>query len=280
MPDVRVLHARCEEYEASTPYYALREPMRAALGLEPDRGARRRSSAACARSSPTPTRSSSRGSRCSAILLGLDLAPTPETAALDERFLAEALADVTFRFLVATLGAAPVDARRRGRAVHRRLERRPAAPALAGGADAPARPGHRPLRTPGRSGRPRTTTICASSRSTCCRSRSGHAAEIVEIATDAEPLRPHEVDELARRSGGNPLFLFELLTCRARDAAPIEALPDSVEAVVTADIDRLVALRQDRASARVGARRRPSTRICCARRFGTRWPSTSRSGSG
>ena len=30
-PDLRVLHARCEEYESSTPYYAMRAPMRAAL---------------------------------------------------------------------------------------------------------------------------------------------------------------------------------------------------------------------------------------------------------
>ena len=64
------------------------------------------------------------------------------------------------------------------------------------------------------------------------------AAEIVEIATDAEPLRPHEVEELAQRSGGSPLFLVELLNL-ARSAGTVEALPESVEAVVTADIDRL-----------------------------------------
>src|SRR5207247_2918843 len=34
-PDVVVLRARCEEYEASTPYYALREPLRAVLALKP-----------------------------------------------------------------------------------------------------------------------------------------------------------------------------------------------------------------------------------------------------
>jgi tetratricopeptide (TPR) repeat protein len=64
------------------------------------------------------------------------------------------------------------------------------------------------------------------------------AAEIVESATDEQPFRPHEVEELARRSGGSPLFLVELLNV-ARAAGTTDELPDSVEAVVTADIDRL-----------------------------------------
>ena len=64
------------------------------------------------------------------------------------------------------------------------------------------------------------------------------ATEMLEIATDAEPLRPHEVEELARRSGGSPLFLVELLNV-ARSTGTSQTLPDSIEAVVTADIDRL-----------------------------------------
>ena len=54
------------------------------------------------------------------------------------------------------------------------------------------------------------------------------AAEIVEIATDERPLPPHEVEEIARRSGGNALFLFELLDM-ARATGTTAALPDSVE---------------------------------------------------
>ena len=45
-------------------------------------------------------------------------------------------------------GRLALRARRRGRAVHRRLERRAAAPDLACGARAPARPGHRPDEAP------------------------------------------------------------------------------------------------------------------------------------
>src|SRR5207248_1291856 len=55
------------------------------------------------------------------------------------------------------------------------------------------------------------------------------AAQLVEIATDEQPFRPHEVEELARRSGGSPLFLVELLNV-ARSAGT-DVLPDSVEAV-------------------------------------------------
>ena len=43
---------------------------------------------------------------------------------------------------------------------------------------------------------------------------------------------------MAERSGGNPLFLLELVSA-ARDTDDIESLPDSVEAVIAARIDRL-----------------------------------------
>jgi tetratricopeptide (TPR) repeat protein len=64
------------------------------------------------------------------------------------------------------------------------------------------------------------------------------AAALVHAATDDQPLQAHEVAALAERSGGNPLFLKELLSA-AREPGGIDTLPDSVEAVVTAQIDRL-----------------------------------------
>lgn len=57
-------------------------------------------------------------------------------------------------------------------------------------------------------------------------------------ATEDAPFRPHEVAVLVDRSGGNPLFLRELLGA-ARAAGGIEGLPTSVDAIVTAQIDRL-----------------------------------------
>jgi class 3 adenylate cyclase/tetratricopeptide (TPR) repeat protein len=67
---------------------------------------------------------------------------------------------------------------------------------------------------------------------------AGAAAAVVDAATEDAPLQPHEVAALTERSGGNPLFLKELATA-ARSAGGLEGLPDSVEALVTAQIDRL-----------------------------------------
>jgi class 3 adenylate cyclase/tetratricopeptide (TPR) repeat protein len=50
------------------------------------------------------------------------------------------------------------------------------------------------------------------------------------------PLLPHERDALVRQAGGNPLFLERLLR---RGAHADESLHDSLEALVTSDIDRL-----------------------------------------
>jgi predicted ATPase/class 3 adenylate cyclase len=66
------------------------------------------------------------------------------------------------------------------------------------------------------------------------------AAALVGAATADAPLRQHEIEALARRAGGNPLFLQELLAAaRSGGQAAIEALPDSVEATIAARIDRL-----------------------------------------
>jgi class 3 adenylate cyclase/tetratricopeptide (TPR) repeat protein len=62
--------------------------------------------------------------------------------------------------------------------------------------------------------------------------------ELLIAATEDSPLRPHEMSILARRSGGNPLFLQELLGA-TRAAGTTEGLPDTVEAMVTAQIDQL-----------------------------------------
>lgn len=64
---------------------------------------------------------------------------------------------------------------------------------------------------------------------------------IANEATKAAPLRPNELDALAERSGGNPLFLGELLRV-IREAGWSEQLPDSLEAVASIEIDTLAPL--------------------------------------
>jgi tetratricopeptide (TPR) repeat protein len=65
----------------------------------------------------------------------------------------------------------------------------------------------------------------------------GAAAQLVAVETEGAPFPPHQISALAERSGGNPLFLKELIVA-ARDAG-LETLPDSVEALIMARIDSL-----------------------------------------
>jgi tetratricopeptide (TPR) repeat protein len=62
--------------------------------------------------------------------------------------------------------------------------------------------------------------------------------ELIDLASEDAPFPPHEVVELSDRSGGNPLFLQELMRA-ARTAGSVLGLPDSIEGMVTAEIDRL-----------------------------------------
>jgi class 3 adenylate cyclase/tetratricopeptide (TPR) repeat protein len=68
------------------------------------------------------------------------------------------------------------------------------------------------------------------------------ARELADELADADPqaqhLSPHDLGMLATQSGGNPLFLSELVATAAA-AGGVEALPDSVEALIMARIDRL-----------------------------------------
>ncbi|MCF6378259.1 AAA family ATPase [Nocardioides KLBMP 9356] len=67
----------------------------------------------------------------------------------------------------------------------------------------------------------------------------GHEAS-VQLVRDALdlPLPDLAVDELARRGGGNPMFLHALARAAGRTTS-MEELPGSVEALVTSQIDRL-----------------------------------------
>lgn len=64
------------------------------------------------------------------------------------------------------------------------------------------------------------------------------AEGLVIEATAAAPLRPHEVETIVARSGGNPLFLHEILQV-VRDTGSVEELPDSLGSVVSTSIDAL-----------------------------------------
>jgi class 3 adenylate cyclase/tetratricopeptide (TPR) repeat protein len=67
---------------------------------------------------------------------------------------------------------------------------------------------------------------------------AGEARRLAELATSAAPLRPHDIERIAARAGGNPLFLEEVLRA-ARDTGTIDMLPHSLEAVIGVQIDAL-----------------------------------------
>jgi predicted ATPase len=163
---------------------------------------------------------------------GVDMPPTPEVAELDERFRRERLADVLVRILghmlppvtlitiedVQWMDEASSDLLQR---IARRLDALP-------------------------------WIVCVTRRESgtgFAASTEGHVLSIrpepldetssrviADAMTDEQPLPAHQISAIVRRAGGNPLFLTELLATASGDDA---SLPDSVEAVMTARVDRL-----------------------------------------
>jgi class 3 adenylate cyclase/tetratricopeptide (TPR) repeat protein len=67
---------------------------------------------------------------------------------------------------------------------------------------------------------------------------TAEARRLAELATSAAPLRPHDIERIVARAGGNPLFLEEVLRA-AGDTGTIDMLPLSLEAVIGVQIDAL-----------------------------------------
>ena len=61
---------------------------------------------------------------------------------------------------------------------------------------------------------------------------------LVIEATTTQPLRPHEIDEIVNRAAGNPLFVEEIIRVY-REVGTLEAVPDSLQAALDAQIDAL-----------------------------------------
>lgn len=65
-------------------------------------------------------------------------------------------------------------------------------------------------------------------------------AQALAVAAAEEDLTPQEIAAITDRASGNPLFVQELVAARRRGSRSVDdALPDSVEGVVTARIDSL-----------------------------------------
>lgn len=62
--------------------------------------------------------------------------------------------------------------------------------------------------------------------------------QLVISATQATPLRPHEIAQIVARADGNPLFLEETTRLLAENGS-VEDLPESVQAALSIQVDRL-----------------------------------------
>jgi class 3 adenylate cyclase/tetratricopeptide (TPR) repeat protein len=231
---VRTYSVECDEYGASTAYSTFRALLRELLGLaEEDHDAVRTEAAlqSCVES---------RAPHLSAWMpllgtpLGLELEDTPETALLDERFRRERVHEVTAELLGVLLPGPTLlvfeDAHWMDeastdllRVLIMGLELRPWAIV------ATRREEESGFRATEESGATRIDLLPLDAR---------QANMLLQATTEEMPLLPHELEALAERAGGNPLFLGELLAA-ARRAGGVDALPDSVESLLMAQIDRL-----------------------------------------
>ena len=223
----------CEPYESSTPYFPFRGLLRRLLGVSETADSQEvtaRLHGYLERELPALLA----WKPLLGIPLGLELPPTEETAQLEERFRRPRLQEATTRLLARLLpdptlvvlgdvhwmDEASADLLEH---LHRQLSSHPWIVCVTRrdtGAGFLADP------------KPWTVPLPLAPLD----------AEAVTALADAEteesPLPQHEMAVLIERSGGNPLFLRELVAA-AREAGGIDELPDSVETLVTARIDRL-----------------------------------------
>jgi tetratricopeptide (TPR) repeat protein len=231
--------ALCEEFEANTPYFAFRHVLGALLGIPPDMAgpAAGRQLAAIATD------------RAANVLpwlplvaevIGADIRNTPQVRDLDPKFRPDRVAAATIELLAAVVASPTLvvveDTHWMDEPSARLLDRL-------------SRVVHELPLLVCTTRRELQTGYAAqdSTHSTTLRPQpldESVAASFVVALTDDAPLAPHDIEALARRSGGNPLFLRELVAA-ARTAGSLDELPDSIDAVIVSRIDRLAA--EDRA---------------------------------
>jgi class 3 adenylate cyclase/tetratricopeptide (TPR) repeat protein len=228
--DVTRCHVACSLYESHTPYAPFRRLLHELLGIAPDD-----TQAAVAERLRTRVATNTPELvpwlPLLGVVLDLDFAPTPETAALDERFRKGKVEETVTNFLACVLPTPTLlvfeDAHWMDEASDSLLRR------LA--AEVELRPwlvcvvrgeAHAPLEGPGAT----VLRLGPLARE--------EATALVWAASEEQPLAPHQVGQLVERAGGNPLFLLTMVDA-ARSSIGAGTIPNSVEAVVAASIDRL-----------------------------------------
>jgi class 3 adenylate cyclase/tetratricopeptide (TPR) repeat protein len=231
--DVPVLVASCEQYESSTPYFPFRRLVRDVLGVsteaDADEVAGRLSDRVAADVPELVPWLPLLGA-----VLDVDLPPTRETEELDEQFRKARLEDVVTELLARVLPDTTVfvvdDAQLMDESSADLLQRMVQ--------DLRDRPWLVVMtRRDGTTGFvPEPGPDVVSLRPAPLAPEA--ALEFVQVALDDHPLPAQALADLVQRGGGNPMFL-EALARDAERSGSVANLPESVEALVTSQIDRL-----------------------------------------
>ncbi len=231
--DLPVIAVRCEEYESSTPYFPFRKLLRDVLGVPGDADA---AAVAQRLMDRVSLNAPHLVTWLPLLALPMDvwLPETPETAELDGQFRKARLEAVVADLLASVLPTSTVIVVEDAHLMD----------------DASADLLHRLSADLGE--RPWLVLVTRRDHPGGFTARPGEAAcslrpdVLDEEATLAflrsgsidHPLTPHTMETLARRSGGNPMFLEALLREVSRSGS-LDELPDSVEALITSEVDHL-----------------------------------------
>jgi class 3 adenylate cyclase/tetratricopeptide (TPR) repeat protein len=231
--DASVVTAPCEQYESSTAYFPFRRLLRDVLGVQADAGAAEvagrlvdRVSASAPHLVPWLP--------LLGIPMDVQLPPTRETAELDEQFRKARLEEVVTELLGWMLPTPTVlvieDAHVMDDAsadllqcLADQLESRPLLVLVT-----------RREHPVGFVAEPRSTVASLRPRPL----DAAAALEMVQATLGEHPLAPQAAAALVGRGGGNPMFL-EALALEAARSGSLAQLPESVEGLVTSQIDRL-----------------------------------------
>ena len=228
--DLTALNANCERYEASTPYFPFRNLLRQACGIELDAD---HQTAGVQLRDLVKRRSPSLLPWVPLLAVPIDaeVPETPETAALSSKFRRqrthEAVRDFMRTILAVPTVATIEDVQWMDDAstalLQAIIESIAESPWLICVTRQPEKGGYgRGTKDPG-------DTIDLQPLD------SDATYRLALTATEDTPMLQHRLMSLIEQSGGNPLFLLELLD----HTEGTEELPDSVEALVSARIDRL-----------------------------------------
>lgn len=225
--------APCEEYESSTAYFPFRRLLREMLAVPadaaPEQVARRLTDRMSVNAPHLAEWLPLLG-----VVLDVQLPPTRATSELDEQFRKGRLEDVVSEFLTYVLPTSSVlvfeDVHLMDDAsadlMHRLTTRLDRSPWMVLVTRREQQAGYLPA------GAPDLVTVRPGPL-------DGDAARaLVQTALEDHPLTHHDLDALARRGGGNPMFLAALVR-EARRSGSVADLPESVESLVTSHIDRL-----------------------------------------